>query len=246
MTDWYRRPRLRVLARETLDVSEEYQKKACEEIHPARAKEWEEAQDPSYLLPEYATNWYALTLVECFSKYTREHTRQFAKWWNEHGYEGEVLDLGAGIGASTRLFHELTGATSLCHVYSPGSQLDIAAKIAPPGLVVTNDESAVLRDTRPSGVMAFELFEHVREPIGLVDAVTNSTTQVLCVANSFGARDFGHWRTYRVGSRDVPHGEMGRVFGRAMRDRGWYSQETGFWNARPSIWTRHQDPLWRR
>lgn len=245
MTVWHRSTNLRVVARDALGTTEAQRKKACDEIHPLRASEWEDATDPAYLLPEYASDWYALTLVECFCGYTRGNTRSFAKWWNENGYEGTVLDLGAGIGASSRLFQELTGAETLCHVYSPGSQLEIARKITK-GIVVGEDERAILVKTRPVGVMAFELFEHVQDPIELITAITDSTAKVLCVCNSFGARDFGHWRRYHVGRKWIPYGSMGRVFGRAMREQGWIKQKTAYWNDRPSIWTRRQYMLGSR
>lgn len=238
MSNWYERAVLRAVACSAIGRTDEYRAESYDVLMPEFAKKWEEAEDPTTLMGEYASDWYALTLVECFCNYTAANVKRFASWWGDRS--GDVLDLGAGIGASTRLFEELTGSECTCHVYGPGGQMEIAKRLVGPSTILkSSDERAVFEQwIQPSGVMAFELFEHIREPVALGQTIFDAGVEVLCCANAFGAVDFGHWRSYLVDGIEVPRDKIGRVFARRMREMGWKHVKTDFWNDRPSIWVR--------
>lgn len=214
-----------------------------DEDRPRYAAEWEAAADPSYLMSQYDSRWYALTLIDCFCDYTAKNAKAFASWWEYR--TGTILDLGGGIGASTALLEDLAGAEVVFHSYGEGPQLTIARDlIGASTSVVTRDEKALLREVRPTAVFACELFEHVRDPFRLLADITEAEVDVICCANSFGAYDFGHWRTYDDGrGGEIPRDSMGREFAKELRLLGWRKDPAAFWNGRPSIWLRTQPSL---
>jgi SAM-dependent methyltransferase len=240
---WYGRRRLRPVLCDALGITEQRRQRLWEEDRVAWQRWWSEATvaEQAAYLPEYQSGWYGVVALECFSDHSAGATRRFAGWFNDAGLDGRVLDVGAGIGATTRLFAELTGATTIGHAYGQGAQLEVMRRLLDdaPGtsIVVNPDEVAAVADVRPYAVLAYELVEHLREPLTFIRALTDLDVRVLSCANSF-VDDFGHWSSYLCDGDEVPRDRMAKRFGAEMRALGWSPVKTGFWNNRPQVWTR--------
>jgi hypothetical protein len=235
---------LRRLACDVLGVTEEQRRDMYERGRPELQQAWAIARDQEALLGQYAEDWYAVLCVECFADYARAYAMRFAEWWGANGSDGPILDVGGGIGAAARLVEDETGSRCVLHAIDEGAQTKIARRVVRE-LFVCPDPVEAINAVSPRAVMAFDVLEHVREPLPLLRAITASPAEAFCCANSY-VEDFGHWRTYLVDGVGVPRNAMGRWFGKTMRSLGWRSETTGFWNNRPAIWTRayRQEEIW--
>jgi len=198
---------------------------------------------------------YVYNCVNCFCDFSKGTARFFAKWVvdNLELYDrriNEVLDYGCGIAGTSRIFREITGIGALAHYYGVQGQQCLQQAV---GMAVCQDVDRIkhVRTTRPSdlvqdgmhwdAVMAFELFEHEREPLKVWDELTQLRPLepwVVCEASSFSTDfKYGHWPVYVVDDKEVPRGKMMKAWKAALRDRGWILAETG-WNGRPHIWVR--------
>lgn len=243
MSEWHSRAELRKVAYELMG-HDDYQRERHQAMEPLVNQLWEHTQDVK-LFSWYDTPTYVYSCIDCFCDFTKSGVQSLARWYNEKigasPYD-RAVDLGAGIGASSRLFHELTGVQTTAHFYSYGLQHNFAKKIGVTNRDVDRVEVGALLRTKPDIVMAFEFFEHVQNPFTTLRWLTDETkAAVLCCANSFTqVGDLGHWTEYEqeFEGPSIDRKAMGRAFGKWMRDHGWKNEDTGFWNGRPQIWTR--------
>jgi hypothetical protein len=257
MPYWHSKKELYRACRETFGHNEAIQE-AYLDMEPAVARLWTAGEhDFSY----YSSPFYAYESVTCFAGFTKGATRWFARWAADNvGFYGkrlnEVLDYGCGVGASSRLFTELTGIGTIAHYYGgigtaktmePGTcpkQMLVGTAICQ-GSQVTHVASSSPQQLRTyqglhwDGVMAFELFEHELDPVALFDdLVKEPNTWIVCEASSFTTGDkYGHFPVYNVGEEAVDRRAMPRRWRRELEARGWVLADSG-WNARPKVWVR--------
>jgi hypothetical protein len=60
--------------------------------------------------------------------------------------------------------------------------------------------------------------------------------RALLTANCFGGRSIGHFDFYQIGAALRDGSSTSRVFGKALRGRGYRRIETKLWNNRPAYW----------
>ena len=252
MPEWHSRKELHRVAMEVMGHTDEV-RLAHMAFEPVVNDLWELTQSPS-LFAWYGTPMYAYSCVECAADFSLGYARLFAQWLdgnaNDSNFMGprkeyhgrpRILDVGAGIGATTRLLHELTGLNVTFHGYDSLSYQNIIARQLFEDIEhdeEVGDAAEAVARSRAGAVVMFELLEHEQDPIAVLEGL-NGHNRVLCLASSFTQeRDLGHWKEYVHGSETFTRRQMGRALNTFLRDSGWKLEDTGFWNGRPQIWTR--------
>jgi hypothetical protein len=239
------------LMRDRLGHTEEMQKEFLK-IHHSWDRLWSLGLHD---FGHYDEDAFLYDMIECFADFSRGCTAYFAKWVNENlaMYDrrlNEVLDYGCGIAASSRLFREKTDIGVLAHYYGdpnqgPHPRQRVIGELVCEGtdrirhVTALSPLSGQIGHLAWDGVMAFELFEHEREPVRLFDDLTYySETWVVCEASSFSnGTEYGHFPSYLVDGYEVPRHQMGRAWRESLQARGWHKVATG-WNSRPQVWVR--------
>jgi SAM-dependent methyltransferase len=191
----------------------------------------------------YDTPMYAYSCVECFLDFTKGAVGGFADWVNSGEQtkyslkDGYVLDIGCGIGASTRYFKELTGLPKVVGQNFPlaKAQQRVADEVAP-GLAMQTTVEHALEIFYPLVIMAFELFEHVDAPLAFVDEFGPSVG-IIAEVSSFHIDNYGHFPEYHMDGATVPRSKAARAFTEGMKRRGWDVVHSG-WNSKPRVWAR--------
>lgn len=88
-------------------------------------------------------------------------------------------------------------------------------------------------------VFASEFFEHIQEPIDfLLSLLRAYSPEYLVVANTFTRMSLGHFSEYFYNGEAFNGIRMSRMFNDTLRENGYISLSTGFWNNRPKVWKR--------
>lgn len=193
----------------------------------AGAPDWSVYAEPLY----FCDIWY------CWKTYSQKYLRQIgslgiAETLFESGINS-VLDLGCGIGYSTRALKALfpvVAGTNLADT----PQFAMAAEIgAEAGFeVVTTPRAADL-------VFASEYFEHFERPAEhLREIIEIVAPRALLIANTFTSPSIGHFPAYRDGTNTLRGVEMSKAFNATLRAAGYVQQKTKMWNQRPALWRR--------
>lgn len=193
--------------------------------------------------PDYSVYAEPSMLAEmwaCWVLYSRPYLRSLVKNTDlmaqlRHPYV--IADLGNGLGLTTAALAEIFPSAS---VYGTNlrqtAQWEIASHLGSQYCFALYP--AVTGPT--DFIFASEYFEHIERPIEhLLDILTICRPQVLIIANAFGARSVGHFETYRHGTTQLPAPLIGRQFNKTLRQQGYTTVQTGFWNARPTYWRHH-------
>jgi hypothetical protein len=198
---------------------------------------WSEGERDFYW---YGSAMYAYSCAKCFIDFSKGYSASFAEWLLGDGkglHVGSVVDWGAGIGATSRLVEELTGIESVIHNYpSAGPQIAVANQMQV-GQVLANSPQEL--GFEYDAVMAFELFEHVTDPLELVGLLEMASPKmkVLCEASSFHIDNYGHFDCYQFGGENVAREHASRRFSAGLKGMG-YELVSSFWNNRPRVWLR--------
>lgn len=191
---------------------------------------------------------YVFDALLCYRDYSKKYcqlTINFIKDWRSCQYECEdvelpsILDYGAGLGFTTRSLAEAFPDVPVYYLNLRGKQWDFSEAYLKDVPNIRMIEST--RGLEPVGlVCAWEFFEHIKNPIAVLNSILSLKPSVLSISNSFGARAYGHYSSYIIENQIIPRREMGRAFNRAMRSRGYeiHLRTRAFWNQRPTLWER--------
>lgn len=191
--------------------------------------------DPNYFL--YSTKAYLAEAFHCWWGYTREHLR----WVRRSGLADRpadlIVDLGNGIGFTTAALTLLFPNARVVATNVPGSwQYRIAERLADRyGFEMVPHPIDV--GGRADLVFATEYFEHFYEPLEHLRNVVNFLEPGgFVIANTFTGDATGHFNTYEVDGVEVPCDQVGRLFGRDLREHGYTKTAAGF-NGKPAYWS---------
>lgn len=227
MAKWHYARELWPLAEQALGHTKE-QRLLHMSFEPIVNKLWEAGErDFSW----YDTPMYAYSCVACFLDFSKTNAGFAAQFAKEHGLD-DIVDFYSGIGATSKLMAELSGLPVVAHA-SMGANAQ-ATIIHALGLHVLHADRVPTRSGGNSMFCAFEVFEHIEDPLALVDEVTRKGYRFIAEASSFNQPDYGHFPSY---AGNVPRAQMNRVFRTGLRERGWKEAASG-WNSRPMIWER--------
>lgn len=198
------------------------------------------AGDPDYSV--YDDIFYFADAWLCWKAYSRKYLKSILSPYTlgnrsiigDLGSPGRIVDVGCGIGYTTKAIEELfpgaevigtnlegTKQWTLCH--------ELGVKMKPS----TSEVGPC------SLVVAFEYFEHFLDPVAHLEEIIKTTApDSLLIANSFGTSSIGHFITQRHSGVDIPSKGFGRLFNRELRRLGYQQQKTTVWNNKPSYWKR--------
>lgn len=152
------------------------------------------------------------------------------------GPVSSIADLGCGIGYTTAALAELFTHARVVGTNIAGTRQYIMAKLV--GSMHGFNVVQSIKDVgRCDVVFASEYFEHIENALEhLSELIEICRPKAMIVANSFATFSIGHFISYRYGSDLVPATKMGLRFNKLLRDHGYISVKTRFWNNRPAYW----------
>ena len=195
---------------------------------------------------------YLINGYYCWAGWTHQNVLDTVGFLHEINYTPErILDFGAGIGMSTVELALAYPNAEIVYANLGDLQIDMAKRLAS-HMGVTNITFTHERDfvamKECDVVVAYEVFEHLREPITVVkQSILDGKCRVLIDNSSFTVHAPGHFPTYcSPDGKVIPNKKFRRTFNKAIRAAGFNSAEkviidkwpSSFWNNRPAVFVR--------
>jgi SAM-dependent methyltransferase len=202
-----------------------------------------EVDDKWYLSGEsdlsfYDSVEYLYIAYLCYKKYSRSFVLKSCNALEVEGINS-VLDVGAGLGATTLLCKKILNPKVIYYQNLGGSQYEFAKSLFE-GFNVNMITSLKEINQEIDLILCLELFEHVKTPFSFLEELMRFNPRYIVVSNSFGSRSYGHYSTFLKGEEVIDRKRMGREFNREMRNYGYLIDDRclKFWNRRPTIWRK--------
>jgi SAM-dependent methyltransferase len=193
----------------------------------------------------YRSPYYLAEVFACFLTYPRKYLSEIQKpdslyYRSITDYLKKidsVLDLGCGLGYTTRELKKIFPKTRVCGFDFEGSyQYRFCSTLA------TENSFELLKKPEKVGsntlIFASEYFEHILHPLEhLVEILKIARPRHLLVANAFGQRAIGHFLSYTHEGRKVSVEDIARNFSPFLRHFGYSKVPTRLWNSRPTLYS---------
>lgn len=228
--------------------------KVCEANEVEQEQIWYDSVDVDIDNPDYSIyDNYLLSGYYTWDGWTHQSTANVIGFLKHIGYQPKkILDFGAGSGASTVELALAFPNSTVMYSNVESLQSKVAKELAA-HMGVTNinfvDETDWPAISDCDVVVAFEVFEHLREPTSTLRKLVldNPDCKVYADGSSFSIRALGHFPTYKTEVGEIVKGKsFKRHFNKAIRAAGFLSAEKSlddweekFWNNRPAIFVRN-------
>jgi SAM-dependent methyltransferase len=218
----------------------------AEALDIALTEKWFAYYEPQHLEYEmYASPEYAVSAYFCYATQSKAHIRQLAKWIDRYCSPGQrILDVGAGIGATSALLQDLLPHHQVFYSNLPGYQQTAAELL----FEKTGSKVQIVEDDTGIGasvVLALEYMEHFEEPaLEMQRLLSPPSVRVFADVSSFQFSCAGHWSTYKFGGVRAGRKQARRHYNEAIRNLRFTSAHKviegtkPFWNNRPAVWLR--------
>lgn len=209
--------------------------------------DWEQSVHngkPNYAL--YGSDVYMNEAFMCWKLYSRRYLLLLRNYLNKSECPIDtadvktILDLGCGCGYTT------VGLSSIfpdAVVYGTNLSDTLQYKIAShicadfPRCEIWDESHNADLPTAPDLVFASEFFEHLTEPLVLLDdLVTKYRPKYFVFANTFTKMSLGHFEQYYGDGKIFTGKSMSREFIKRLKKHGYVKVQTKFFNSRPSIY----------
>jgi hypothetical protein len=197
----------------------------------------------------YDDDYYFTDLWNCFTRYSRQYLMSMSKESLPYGnsilsYMGEidtVVDLGCGIGMTTRCLKEMFPSSRVYGTNIPNtSQWKWCQKMSSEHNFTMVQSVAEVSELSIDLIFASEYFEHIEKPIEHVGSIiTQKTPKFFVIANSFNTRSIGHFTSYIHNGEKISQQKISKMFNQSLRDFGYTPIRTGIFNDTPKFWARN-------
>jgi len=186
----------------------------------------------------YSDNRYLQIAYLCFKHYSRGFMLKAVPVIEEIEPKN-ILDVGAGIGATTAMLAKRFENSVVYYQNLPGEQFNFAKYLLESFNninYILSVEEAIQADL----IIGVELFEHIKQPISLLIRLLSLQPKALIISNSFGAKAYGHFSSFIVDGVEVSPTKISKCFNNTLRDAGYKIdiRSKSFWNSRPTIWVK--------
>lgn len=148
----------------------------------------------------------------------------------------KIADLGCGCGYTTATLKTLMPQATVYGTNFPNTTQRRFAEQMGKEYGFSVLDSTISGILKLDVIFASEYFEHIEDPIAhLKDLCDKNNPRLFITANAFGAKSHGHFNTYKCFGKKVSNKQIGKVFSKYLRYRGYKKLETKFWNNRPTI-----------
>ena len=201
-------------------------------------KIWQQSlvdNEPAYHI--YNDNFFLVASFECWKKYSKKYikmlfnNKQVELLLNECNH---IIDLGNGLGYSTRLINELAMTKVSCIQLANTEQYRYNE-------MLKNNLTELDQEEQVDCFVAFDFMEHLYEPIKYLDELFIKKPKLIILANSFGTEAVGHFKEYLVDDKLINEKKIGRLFNSHLRKNGFEKLKLNFWNDRPCVWKIKND-----
>lgn len=210
-----------------------------------------EQVDPDYSC--YSNRYYFTDLWVCWVMYSRGYLRAIStrgsfdkdlSVMEVMGHVGSVADLGCGIAYTMRALVEMFPDVAVYGTNLKGTDQWTFCEYMAAEYGFRMVESISMLPSPVDLIVAFEYFEHIKDPINHVHEVVEAVKpKFLCIANSFGTRSIGHFTSYIEPHAFFPYDgkRISRKFNTTLRHLGYERVKTRLWNQKPSLWRQTGD-----
>jgi SAM-dependent methyltransferase len=213
-------------------------------------KRWVESVkrgNPDYSV--YGSPYYFCDIWICWEIYSRYYLKLLDKTLKgeyfkplpfKRGDIKSVLDMGCGIGYTTAGLKEIFPHATVIGTNLEGtSQYKMGSDLGRQyGFRVVGERG--YKGSAFDLVFASEFFEHIIEPISLLnDVLRESRPKYLLLASTFNVPNhLGHFPRYLHEGSYYDGKTISKMFDNALKEKGYQKHKTGWWNSRPTLWIK--------
>jgi len=203
-------------------------------------------ETPDYSV--YSDPYYFCEVWMCWVKYSRRYLKEINSFKSMSGrsivdYIGNidnVIDLGCGFGYTTVGMKELFPNSDIYGTnVKDNYQYKMATELGEKHNFKIVENISQIENTKSSLIFASEYFEHFDRPIEhLIEVLEYNSPKFMLIANTFNGKAIGHFNEYKHGTNRYNGKEIGRLFGKTLREYGYETVNTNCWNNRPAFWEK--------
>jgi hypothetical protein len=192
------------------------------------------------LIPNYNSLEYLFAAFNCYKNFSRNYSILTIKHLKDKNINS-ILDVGAGIGATTLMF-KLNFKNSIVYYNNlKGFQWNFAEWLFKKFNVEINMVSPenLFSIENVDLILCFEFFEHIKQPIILLEKLINMNPKYFAITNSWKVNSYGHFLKYIVDGELIDRKKMAKIFNKRIEEKYKLMDCTNtFWNSRPRLYER--------
>jgi hypothetical protein len=155
-----------------------------------------------------------------------------------------IIDLGAGIGASTAAMKMIYLDSEVYYHNLEGNQYNFAKKLFNKlnlNIQEVLDYSSIMKNIEV--VLAFDYFEHFERPVDELNKVISVLNpKFIFESSDFSHAFIGHFENYIVDKDIIFHKKMRKIFEKSLIENGYrlnkVTLSNACWNREPKVWER--------
>lgn len=201
--------------------------------------------DNNYDMSVYDSDYYLAEAFRCWKDYSCRYLKLFRKFVQSNSDTfkniSSVVDIGCGIAYTTVALKCIFPNAEVF-----GTNLSNTLQYKLDKLVTSSMDCVIVNGNLNANdgkhidiVFASEFFEHTHNPIDeLIGLINVYTPHYIIFANTFNQPAIGHFNEYFYSSQKLCGNQVGRLFSKILKERGYNKVDTNFYNCRPNIYVK--------